>query len=77
MKKFILKLWNGNHRIERTFEANDYEHARWLCGVDGYPPGYIWSIEPVLVLGTNMTTIPLCEKGPVNVHPFSWRGSRY
>lgn len=41
--RWIIKLWDGfsSHELERS---GSYEQVRNSCA--GYPPGYIWSIEP-------------------------------
>ncbi|MBO0501834.1 hypothetical protein J1C51_23965 [Chromobacterium haemolyticum] len=41
--RWIVKLWDGfsSHELERS---GSYEQVRNSCA--GYPPGYIWSIEP-------------------------------
>lgn len=41
--RWIVKLWDGfsSNELERF---GTYEQVRNSCA--GYPPGYIWSIEP-------------------------------
>lgn len=41
--RWLLKLWDGFTASESIREGS-YEQVRNSCA--GYPPGYIWSIQP-------------------------------
>ena len=45
MKRYTLKVWDGFSNRSRPILAANYEDARHQAGVDGFPPGYIWSID--------------------------------
>ncbi len=47
MRNWDLRLWDGYQNRSMTFKATNYHHARFVAGVAGYPPGYIWSIEEI------------------------------
>jgi len=47
MRKWQLNLWTGFTNLKRIFIAENYYHACYISKIDGYPPGYIWSIEEI------------------------------
>jgi hypothetical protein len=47
MKRWKFKLWTGSNNFTSTVLADSYAEAKIKYGVAGFPPGYIWSIEPV------------------------------
>ncbi len=46
MNSYLLRLNRGGTNYTGIIRADSYQEARWKAGVSGYPPGYIWSIEP-------------------------------
>jgi len=49
MNDYLFKVFKGGTNYSRTIRARSYEDARWQAGVDGFPPAYIWSIQPIIM----------------------------
>lgn len=47
MRSYMLSVFDGYCVRYRPISADNYHDACWKAGVAGYPPGYIWSIDPV------------------------------